>query len=189
LDDWIEGFDNWLWYNIPSAFGWHGGVSGQAGAGVEGGTTPAEFLLLFNWRSGEASLFYSFEIFGYVGTPSVFGGNVYTGFTTVKGLSRNQFFQGPSGYLGATGSGDVFGKLGVTLIGGKAIEPDSFSKGEIPLRYFIDPISQRTIEYRQTSLFIGGNLAANAFDFGFLGGLAAAVQILNATIPFWPLVR
>jgi RHS repeat-associated protein len=183
----LECIDEWLWENVPSAIGFHFGFSGQVGLFLEGGLTPAEFLLLFNWRSGELSLFYSLEGFGFVGTPSIFGGDFYGGSTFVKGLSRNQFYSGPSVFTGITVSADAFGKVGAAVVGGKAITDESTSI--IPPGFFIDPISQRPIEYYQLSITVGGNVAANGFDAGIFGGGAISNQILTYALPYWPIRR
>ena len=50
----------WMWKNIPSAFGFHLGVSGQIGIFIEPGITLGELLLLFNLKSGEITAFYSY---------------------------------------------------------------------------------------------------------------------------------
>jgi hypothetical protein len=181
--------NDWLWDNVPSAIGYHGGVSGQMGAGIEPGFTPFEFLLLFNWRSGEISLFYSFEGFIYGGSPSLLGGNVYGGLTMVEGLSKNQFYEGPSLFGGVTGALDVFGKLGATFVGGRSITSESAANGEIPPSLFIDPISQRPIEYHQASITYGGNLAGNGVDLGVLAGPAYSAELASIHIPFWPTGR
>jgi hypothetical protein len=168
--------DNWLWANIPSAFGLHIGLSGQVGIGIiEPGIVPAEFLLLANWRSGEISLYYTYEAFLYSGTPSLFGGNVYGGWTTIKGLSRNQFYEGSALYTGATLSADAFGKLGIVKVKGWAQDPESL-KG-IPTSVFVDPISLHPVTYEQTSVTVGGNLLGNGVDGGIMGGYAYTTQI------------
>jgi hypothetical protein len=171
--------DNWLWDNAPSAFGLHFGLSGQLGAALEPGIVPLEFLILANWRSREISLFYTGEVFLYAGTPSLFGGNVYGGLTTIKGLSRNQFYEGPALYVGATGAADAVGKLGLSRVRGWAQDLESM-RG-IPTKVFIDPISGRPITYEQTSVTLGGNLGSNVIDVGVMGGFAYTVQLSN-----WP---
>jgi len=168
--------NQWLWYNVPSAFGLHIGASGQLGAGIfEPGLVPFEFLLLANWRSGEISWFYTGEAFVYAGSPSLFGGNVYGGWTTVKGLSKNANYEGAAWYAGATAGADVFGKVGISKVKGWAQDPDSM--GGIPTTIFIDVGSGLPVIYEQTSITFGGNLGANGIDVGVFGGFASTTML------------
>ena len=184
IPNWL---DDWLWDNIPSAFGIHFGVSGQVDTGIGVGYTPSEIQVIFNWRTGQLSIFYSAEAFGYVGTPNLFGGNVYGGYTTVKGLSDNQIFEGPSLFGGLTTSLDGVAKGGGSLISGMALVNEQSM--ELPPEIFIDPGSGRPIEYHQVSLTLGGNLIPNAVDGGLMVGNAYSIELISESISFWPDLR
>ena len=175
-----------LWDNIPSAYGVHLGISGQVGGFAEGAWTPIELLLLINLYSGEISVFASMEAYGYMGTPNFIGGNLYGGSTVIYGLSENENFVGPSLFVGATGSADEFAKAGATLIAGRAVSAESAALGEIPPQFFVDPISERTIDFQQGSIFLGVNGGANVVDFGVVGGIGITQPVWSYSIPFWP---
>jgi len=184
IPNWL---DEWLWDNIPSAYGIHFGASGQVGAFIEAGITPFEILALFNWRTGQLTLFYSGEAFGYIGTPNLIGGNVYGGYTSVKGLSDNKYFEGPSLFGGLTASLDEVIKGGGMLISGRGLDPDHTT--ELPPVFFIDPGSGRPFEYHQVSLTLGGNLIPNAADVGLIAGNSNSYGVMSVTIPNWPDLR
>jgi hypothetical protein len=179
----LEVINEILWESVPSAIGINIGASGQAGAMIEPGIVPGELTALFNWRSGELSVLTSYEAFLYLGTPSVFGGNVYAGWTEVYGASANRFLQGPSVYGGITASADEFAKFGVSAIGGRAVN----SGIEMPPQWFIDPKSGHPIEYHQLDITFGGNLGSNGIDAGGFGGGAYTKIRRTYAIPGWPL--
>jgi hypothetical protein len=176
IPHWLDG---WLW-DIPSAFGFHVGFSGQFDAGPGAGLTPWEGLVLLNWRSGEISIFHSVEGYGYFGSPGLFGGTGYVGWTTVEGLSENQNYVGTSLFGGLMGGVDSFGKLGFSAIGGRAITEDG--------TFFIDKGSKRPIEYHQLSITVGGNLIPNGIELGgVVGGSNTAPPKWHYKLPYWPM--
>ena len=109
---------------------------------------------------------------------------LYFGSTNVYGLSQNENYPGPSIFAGFVGSADAFFQAGLSLIGGRAIEANSANS--IPVKYFIDPGSGRSIEFHQVSFVFGGNIGANAVDLGGVIGGGVTRLLINTDIPFWP---
>jgi hypothetical protein len=172
------------WVILPSAIGVQVGGYYQQGMAVEGGMF-GEIDILFNFRSGELSVFQVTGPQGYIGTPNLFRINGYAGLTKVYGLSRNINFQGNAIYGGITGSGDAFGKLGISVEKGIALQPGI----EFPPSVYTDPSSNKAVLYDQTNLNIGANAAGNAFDLGVFGGIAGTKMIFNYAFPYWPIRR
>jgi hypothetical protein len=179
-----EVVDDWLYENIPSVIGNQVGISGQVGMGLlEGGTVPLEVGYLFNWRTGEITITKSADVFGYTGSPSLFGGNVYVGATYIYGISDNRFLEGPALFTGATGSLDMIAKGGFSAVKGTYFEPDMTPDHLVP---FVDPGSGQTGTYYQASITYGGNLMPNGIDGGFMYGFAGTQIIGTYQIPWYP---
>jgi hypothetical protein len=178
LDRLIKHADNWLWRNIPSAVGYHFGLSIQDGFVYEGGIIPVEILYLFNWRSGQISIVYTAEGFAYGGTPTVLGVNGYSGFTEIYGLSNNKFVNGYSIYNSGNLSADAYAGFGLSKNSGYAIQTN-------PLSVFIDPGSGLPVVYKQNSVSFGGNYLSNGIDFGITMNLAYSFLFANVGFPNW----
>ena len=67
--DWLtQQAGNWVWNNVPSAVGLYGDFTGSLGVFFEG-ELGNQFSLMFNWRSGELTLFAGPGAGAYAGTP------------------------------------------------------------------------------------------------------------------------
>jgi len=176
-DNLLDDIDDWLWDNVPSAFGVHVGVNGQIGAIAEVGIV-GEIDFVFNWRSGQMSVFGSTGPFGYVGTPTILNATVYGGGNSYYGVSDNQFLEGFSGTLGGTLGVDAWGKLGVTVVEGMCVNPD--------MSLFVDPGTENPIHYNQASANLGLNAASNVIEGGGILGLLGSSNWFTWDIPFWP---
>jgi hypothetical protein len=154
--------DNIIWDNVPSAAGIKIGGGGQAGFMLEGGASGG-LGVVFNWRSMEISIIGEANAQGYIGTPQLIGKEAYLSSFYVYGVSRNEHLEGISDYTGITLSSDKFAKFGVSAT-------ESIGKTQNGDSVYIDPVSKKPIKTYDISINLGGNLAANGVDGGFLFG-------------------
>jgi hypothetical protein len=174
--------DNLVWNYIPSAYGIHGNITVHAGGGLELNYTPMELILLFNWRSGELSLMVSMEGSGMLTVPDMAGFTVNAGVTEVYGVSQNLELEGWSNFSGWTASVGEGANVGVGQNYG--IAKESFLGGD-----HIDPVSNRTIKYTQSSIFGEVNipLFVTPVDGSVLAGTGYTALLFGVGLPNWPL--
>ena len=159
--DLTESVDNFIWKNIPSAFGIKLSTGGQAGFVAEGGGSGGVGVV-FNWHSKQLSIIADASAQGYIGTPQVISkGGSFSSFY-VYGASRNENLAGISDYTGAAFKIDRILQGGVTITKSTGLTPN----GEI----FIDRDSDMPVITKQISLNFGGNLVGNGADIGLVFG-------------------
>ena len=156
-----SGWNNWAWKNLPSAVGSHQGFTLQVGAGLEF-SISAELSTVINWRSGQVTSFFTYDIGGYEGTPHGISLIRYGGLTSVNGASDNEYLRGPAAFVGGSASADAVGILGISVQRSQALDSSGTQ--------FTDPVSKMPINVGQVSAVAGVNLTPNYVDIGVTAG-------------------
>ncbi len=166
---------------VPSVIGINLGASWQIGMFAEAGST-IDVDAFLNLRSGQFSLGYTSGPMVYGGTPSLLGGAVYIGGTSIYHLSDNINLEGYSDYTGGTVAGDGFGKFGFSFSVGQLRDGNDNSMIGKP---FIDPEQGKAVRFTQGTVNLGINGFANAVDGGVIHGFTKTHLWGTWTIPNW----
>lgn len=170
-------FKNYLWDHIPTSVAITEGYTNQDGFIYERGESHEEIGVI-NFYSGEIASLESNGNFSYWGTPTISGTSAYIGLEFIYGATSVDSMLANGNYEGYNIGGDRFAKLTDTESKGQSLNPDGTP--------FIDPISNRSVKYEETSVGAGINVFPNVLEFGGFSGTSYTESVWRYKIPWWP---
>jgi hypothetical protein len=141
------------------------GFSGQAGVILEGGITPVEFEIVYNFYLGDLDILYSPGAHYYLGTPTGLSGEFHSGYELIYGVSKNARLLGWDIVGGGSLEADSFFKLGLSTLGSRSVSCSPFDYLEEGY-FYVDPIRKRTIDKQQLNTVAAANVGGTGTDIG-----------------------